>query len=189
MREPGPKRQRDNETTVLGAVREPRPKRQRDNETTVLEAVREPGPKRQRDNETTVLGAVREPGPKRQRGDETTVLEAVREPGPKRQRDNETTVLEAVKEPGPKRQRDNETTRLSHCLSCLRGFFRFVWGGCSSSMSCVGYRPRFETWVRIRHFEDLSILQRAGRSSSNFWGSKVLAKSFQTAIRGPFAGL
>ena len=60
-----------------------------------------------------------------------------------------------------------------------------LWGGCSSSMPCVGYRPRFETWVRIRYFAGLSILQRADRSSSNFWGSKVLAKSLQTAIRGP----
>ena len=68
-----------------------------------------------------------------------------------------------------------------------------LWGGCSSSMFCVGYRPRFETWVRIRHFAGLSILQCAGRSSSNLWCSKMLAKSLQTALRGPpasnFAGL
>ena len=56
---------------------------------------------------------------------------------------------------------------------------------CSSSMFCVGYRPRFETWVRIRHFAGLSILQCAGRSSSNLWCSKMLAKSLQTALRGP----
>ena len=60
-------------------------------------------------------------------------------------------------------------------------------------MFCVAYRPRFETLVRIRHFEGLSILQRASRTSSNLWGSKVLAKSLQTALRGPpasnFVGL
>ena len=71
--------------------------------------------------------------------------------------------------------------------------FCSLWGGCSSSMFCVGYRPRFETWVRIRHFAGLSILQCAGRSSSNLWCSKMLAKSLQTALRGPpasnFAGL
>ena len=31
----------------------------------------------------------------------------------------------------------------------------------------VGCRPRFEAWVRIQHFADLSILQHADLSSSN----------------------
>ena len=55
----------------------------------------------------------------------------------------------------------------------VRDWRRRPCGGCSSSMSWVGYRPRFETWVRIPHFPGLSILQRAGWSSSNLWGSKV----------------
>ena len=63
--------------------------------------------------------------------------------------------------------------------------FGSLCGGCSQPPFCVGYRPRFETWVRIRHFGALSILQPAGRSSSNLRGSKVLAKSLQTALRGP----
>ena len=67
--------------------------------------------------------------------------------------------------------------------------FCSLWEGCSSSMFCVGYRPSFETWVRIRHFAGLSIPQRAGPSSSNLWGSKVLAKSLQTAFRGPPASI
>ena len=89
-------------------------------------------------------------------------------------------TVKSVKRPGSEKERQKRQ-------------FCSLWGGCSSSMFCVGYRPRFETWVRIRHFAGLSILQCAGRSSSNLWCSKMLAKSLQTALRGPpasnFAGL
>ena len=48
-----------------------------------------------------------------------------------------------------------------------------LWGGCSSSPLCDSYRPRFETWVRIRYFEALSIRGPTARSSSDFRGSEV----------------
>ena len=68
---------------------------------------------------------------------------------------------------------------------CPRKNCGSLWGGRCQLLLCVGYRPRFETWVRIRYLEALSILGPRARSSSDVRGSKVLAKSLQRALRGP----
>ena len=64
---------------------------------------------------------------------------------------------------------------------------------CSSSLFCVAYRPRFETLVRIRHFEGLSILQRAGPELKQSLGLKSACKEPPNGFKGPpasnFVGL
>ena len=57
--------------------------------------------------------------------------------------------------------------------------------GVSSSDSVLATELVATTVREITHFAALSILRPEARSSKNLWGSKVLAKSLQTALREP----
>ena len=52
-----------------------------------------------------------------------------------------------------------------------------LWGGCCQLLFRGGYRPGFETWLRIRYFDGYSILRLRDGSSSDLRGSKKLAKA------------
>ena len=56
-----------------------------------------------------------------------------------------------------------------------------LWGGCSSSPFYDSYRPKFETWVRIRYFRALSIRGPTARSSSDLRGSTGFRRALGSA--------
>ena len=62
--------------------------------------------------------------------------------------------------------------------------FCSLWGGCSQSPFCVGYRPRFEGCPRIWYFAGLQIVGLGGARAHNLWGSEVLANRVRAGSEG-----